>query len=233
LSNDTPFYERNSVLFVAGALLAISLALLQPYITEAFPAARVRAWLAEPVARRAFTLAAGGAIFVLGYALGRRRGPYSDPLFQIGDHLLAVGEAERAQALKEGYSEDGLNDGLACYVSPSPGDGLVPLYRFWQEGRFDHFYTKDARERDAARELGYIDQGPCCYVHDTHVPGTVALYRLWRPELRGGDHLYTTKITEKDNAMRKLGYHDEGTACYVFANPAPNRTPMYRLFRAG
>jgi hypothetical protein len=146
----------------------------------------------------------------------------------FGDHLLAIGEAERTQALKQGYS----GDVLACYVTLSPGDGCVPLYRLWHERRFDHFYTTDTRERDSAcRELGYIEEGVCCYVHKAHVPGSVPLYRLWQAEF--GDHLYTTSLSEKDQAMSKLGYRDEANACYVFNSPASGRTPMYRLFRAG
>jgi hypothetical protein len=43
-----------------------------------------------------------------------------------------------------------------------------------------------------------------------------------------GDHFYTISVPERDNAFAFLDYLEEGTACYVYAAPASNTTPLYR-----
>ncbi len=43
---------------------------------------------------------------------------------------------------------------------------------------------------------------------------STALLRLYSPA--GGDHLYTTSVAERDNAVAKYGYVDEGVACHVY-----------------
>jgi hypothetical protein len=78
----TPLYERNSVLFVAGSVVALSLALLQPFLTPEWPATVLR-FVGRPVVRFAGLLTGFGAVFVMGYVLGRRRRPYSGPLIRI------------------------------------------------------------------------------------------------------------------------------------------------------
>ncbi len=45
-----------------------------------------------------------------------------------------------------------------------------------------------------------------------------------------GDHFYRTDALERDNALRKLGYRDEGIACHVHTNQRPGACPPYRLF---
>jgi cold shock protein len=45
------------------------------------------------------------------------------------------------------------------------------------------------------------------------VPTTVPLLRAFSPAT--GDHLYTTSVAERDNAVAKLGYLNEGVACHV------------------
>jgi Repeat of unknown function (DUF5648) len=41
----------------------------------------------------------------------------------------------------------------------------------------------------------------------------VPLLRAFSPA--SGDHFYTTSVAERDNAVAKLGYVDEGVACHV------------------
>jgi len=45
-----------------------------------------------------------------------------------------------------------------------------------------------------------------------------------------GDHFYTTSQIERDNAFAFLSYIEEGTACFVFNAPAPETTPLFRLY---
>jgi hypothetical protein len=49
---------------------------------------------------------------------------------------------------------------------------------------------------------------------------TVPLLRAFSPA--SGDHFYTTSVTERDNAVAKLGYLNEGAACHVYPEPVAN-----------
>ena len=44
--------------------------------------------------------------------------------------------------------------------------------------------------------------------------GTTPLLRAYNST--SGDHFYTTSAAERDNAVAKLGYVNEGVACHVF-----------------
>jgi Repeat of unknown function (DUF5648) len=55
-----------------------------------------------------------------------------------------------------------------------------------------------------------------------------AFYRLYNS--RNGDHFYTTDRNEADNAVRHLGYNDEGIACYVLRTSFPDVVAFYRLY---
>jgi hypothetical protein len=44
-------------------------------------------------------------------------------------------------------------------------------------------------------------------------PTTVPLLRAYSPAT--GDHLYTTSVAERDNAVANHGYLNEGVACHV------------------
>ncbi|HEY4384976.1 MAG TPA: hypothetical protein VGN34_10930 [Ktedonobacteraceae bacterium] len=53
-------------------------------------------------------------------------------------------------------------------------------------------------------------------------------YRLYRPST--GVHFYTTDRNEADNAVRRFGYNDEGSACYVITSSFYGTVPLYRLY---
>jgi C1A family cysteine protease len=61
------------------------------------------------------------------------------------------------------------------------------------------------------------------------VAANMALYRLYHPTT--GAHFYTTSAAERDNAVNRLGYQSEGTACYVYGSQATGTTDFYRLYR--
>ena len=48
-----------------------------------------------------------------------------------------------------------------------------------------------------------------------------------------GDHFYTTSTTERDNAVAKDGYNNEGVACYVYDAQQAGTAAFYRLFSPG
>lgn len=47
------------------------------------------------------------------------------------------------------------------------------------------------------------------------------------------DHFYTTKRQEKDNAVRNLGYSDEGVVGYVYPVNRYGAIPLYRAYSPG
>lgn len=57
------------------------------------------------------------------------------------------------------------------------------------------------------------------------------LYRLWNAG--GGGHFYTTSASERYDTIQKLGYVDEGIACYVYSQQVSGVEPLYRLVKAG
>jgi hypothetical protein len=44
-----------------------------------------------------------------------------------------------------------------------------------------------------------------------------------------GDHFYTTSLTERDNAITKLGYSNEGITCFVSPSQTMGMKPLHRL----
>jgi hypothetical protein len=93
--------------------------------------------------------------------------------------------------------------------------GKISLHRLFHPGVIDHLYTTNPDEVEAAKSLGYLDEGVSGYVYASQVQGTVALHRLFHPGV--SDHLYTTNPNEVESA-KQLGYLYEGIQCYIFSN---------------
>ena len=93
--------------------------------------------------------------------------------------------------------------------------GVVPLYRYWNAGIRDHFYTTNFKElRRGAGGRAY--EGIQGYCFKYFLPGlNRPLYRYWN----GKDHFYTTNAAETGTtthgARGKHGYTFEGITCYV------------------
>jgi cold shock CspA family protein len=71
----------------------------------------------------------------------------------------------------------------------------------------------------------------------TTATGTTATTPTTVPLLRAlsaasGDHFYTTSAAERDNAVAKGGYQNEGVACHVFPAAGAGTTPLLRAFSA-
>lgn len=58
--------------------------------------------------------------------------------------------------------------------------------------------------------------------------GLQPLYRLWANR---GIHLYTTSVSERDNAIIEDKYVDEGVACYFYSQAIVGTIPLYRLYK--
>ncbi len=89
----------------------------------------------------------------------------------------------------------------------------VPLFRLFNGGSGDHFYTTSELEKGGALASGYTDEGISCFVFSDNISGTVALFRLFNGG--SGDHFYTTSKLEKGGALAS-GYRDEGISCLVW-----------------
>ncbi|KAH7680121.1 hypothetical protein AAVH_41508, partial [Aphelenchoides avenae] len=61
---------------------------------------------------------------------------------------------------------------------------------------------------------------------------TIPLYRAWKSGDRG-DHFYTVSFDEWQNAVKNLGYKDQGVSGRIFANASDGTSPLYRLFHSG
>ena len=92
---------------------------------------------------------------------------------------------------------------------------VIPLYRYYNGGIKDHFYTTDYNElRRGAR--GWAYEGIQGYCFKYFLPGlNRPLYRYWN----GKDHFYTTNAAEIGTTTHgrrgRHGYFSEGIACYV------------------
>ncbi|KAJ7289421.1 hypothetical protein C8J57DRAFT_431723 [Mycena rebaudengoi] len=121
-----------------------------------------------------------------------------------GDHFYTTNVAERATALRGGYSDEN----IAATVFRVQSGPTVPFYRLYNKTSGDHFYTASASEARSAR--GYTAEGIAVYVYATSTCNSVPLYRLYN----GKDHFYTKDVAEKDAAARG-GYKVEGAAAFV------------------
>ncbi|KAJ8522776.1 hypothetical protein ONZ45_g655 [Pleurotus djamor] len=126
------------------------------------------------------------------------------------DHFYTTNAVEWNNAANLlGYTREGVTG----KVFPSRASGTIPLYRLWSLGAGDHFYTTNNQEAENAKGLGYVREGIAGWVFPNAICGSVPLYRTYSPS--GTDHFYTTDFNEKNNAVRRLGYTDEGVAGYV------------------
>jgi hypothetical protein len=96
------------------------------------------------------------------------------------------------------------------------------LFRLWNPGSGDHFYTTSATERDSAAAGGYAKEGTACHVFSASAASRIPMHRLFKKF--GARLRLHVKIVQN--------YVSEGTACQVFSNAAAGRVPLHRLFNA-
>jgi len=102
------------------------------------------------------------------------------------------------------------------------------LFRYYNTGNDDHFYTMDWNELQGGRDA-YLYEGVQAYtVHGLHgnLAGTVPLYRYYNSG--SGDHFMTTNWNELGWGAGGWGY--EGINAYVPTVTAADTTPLYRYY---
>ncbi|HEX2091962.1 MAG TPA: S8 family serine peptidase [Longimicrobiaceae bacterium] len=109
-----------------------------------------------------------------------------------------------------------------------PGVQTVPLYRYWNPGIGDHFYTTDWAELGGGR-YGWAYEGIQCYVLPRSRTGAAPLYRYWNPGI--GDHFYTTNWAELGSGG--YGWAFERIQCYVPVSAQSGSIPVYRYWNPG
>jgi hypothetical protein len=114
-------------------------------------------------------------------------------------------------------------EGTVGYVFAAPGQGTVPLYRWFDHRVGSHYYTTSPGGPDRP---GFQSEGIVGHVFDHAVPGTLPIYG-WHGRR---DHLYTPSSDGEGLARR--GFRTEGIAFYLCANPDPSTVPLYRFFDA-
>jgi hypothetical protein len=152
--------------------------------------------------------------------------PASGNLYRLvnvkrGLHFYTTSPVERDQAVtKYGY----VNEGICCQVVVVPPD-LMPLYRVFQPGAFDHFYSTSITERSSLLHHGYQSEGICCYVYTSGAAG-LPLSRTYQAGYNS--HFYTIDPKELANA-NTLYFNNEGACCTVGAVGASGTQALYRL----
>ncbi len=107
-------------------------------------------------------------------------------------------------------------------------DGTAKLYRYYNSGNGDHFYTTNACDLGSGKS-GYVFEGDAGFLYTTAVAGTNALHRYYDPG--NGDHFYTTNWSELGGGAG--GYLYEGIAGYLFPTAQAGTVALYRYYNPG
>lgn len=104
--------------------------------------------------------------------------------------------------------------------------GEVLMNRLYNPNSGEHFYTKDAHEKDVLVGLGWQDEGIGWIAPKSGAP----VYRLYNPN--AGDHHYTMSANEKDTLVG-IGWQYEGIGWYSaesVAAPVYDHIEVYREY---
>lgn len=103
------------------------------------------------------------------------------------------------------------------------------IYRMYDPNRGEHFYTKNAAERDYLISLGWIHEKDADFVVTAaRNEKAKAVYRLYNPNTIGM-HFYTEDINEV-RSLISLGWNYEGISHYVYDKSSDKGIEQYRLY---
>jgi hypothetical protein len=137
-----------------------------------------------------------------------------------------IGTTTPGQKGNHGYKHENTDFHIFTYYS----EGLVPMFRYYNESRHDHFYTINADEIGTTTpgqtgNYGYKCEDPLGYVSPTEYFGSVPIYRYFHE--KNLDHFYTTNPAEIGTTSLgqtgNHGYKFECIAGYVPQDPEESR----------
>ena len=133
-------------------------------------------YTSEGVQCKIFARPVAGTVRLYRYWLAGNRGDHFYTLNQSEIGTTTPGMTGNFGYVSEadGFSSvPGITEGVAGYCYPGPVEGLaieaIPLYRYYNGGSNDHFYTTDAEEigttvSGTVGKGGYTSEGIVCYV---------------------------------------------------------------------
>lgn len=105
-------------------------------------------------------------------------------------------------------------------------EGMV--YRMYNPNTGEHFYTKDANERDTLEAVGWNYEADASFpTISASEDGAVPTYRVYNPN--SGLHHYTMDKNEA-LVLKSLGWNYEGISLYVYDKDSDKGTAEYRLY---
>jgi len=124
---------------------------------------------------------------------------------------------------------------FANSFQPRAPSGVARIWSAMNTDLVDHVYSTNETEVKYLIDFyGFSIEGKkgtaTGYIHTEQQPDTIPIFRLYAIGLT--DHFYTTSMEERDHAIKRLGYHLEGTLGYVHNSGGPGLVPFYRLHNA-
>jgi len=139
------------------------------------------------------------------------------------DHLYTTNQGEIGTVHSGAVGHHGYkSEGIGFYIFNSHHHGLVPLYRYWNNGATDHLYSSNPGEIGVTQSgqsgaSGYVCEGVLGYVSPVEFFGSIPIYRYWNGAT--SDHFYTTNAgeigTTHPGHAGNHGYTCEGIVGYV------------------
>ena len=131
----------------------------------------------------------------------------------VNEHFYTIEPEELPYA--SGYYIENSGNPIG-YAYAYKEDNTVPLYRYFNSYKLDHFYTTNFNELGNGNGQ-YVYEGIECYVYSSNVKGTKPVYRYFNETT--GDHLYTVDKGELGNGAAGYNIENGGNpAFYLKSN---------------
>src|SRR5581483_1298695 len=139
-------------------------------------------------------------------------------------HYFLTSSCSEHESIERGWTPTNrpwLSSGYQYFVDSISGahNSTEPLYRMYNSGDGDHFYTTSKQEHDGLLGHGYADEGIVGYVSAVKQDDSTALHRLYNDS--NGQHWYVVDGDEIAD-LTKHGWHEEGVIGYVFRGGVNN-----------
>jgi hypothetical protein len=115
----------------------------------------------------------------------------------------------------------------SCSTSDGNADGLHVVYRWFNSGAGDHFYTQDP-SGELAPESGYVYEGAPFSLFSPSEPGTTEFFRFRCPN---GHHYYTTDFNGELGAG--ICQREEPSLGFIATSQLPGTNQLFRWYNPG